>query len=173
MRRQVQHYLDRARVAATDGAIARTPVLPILERLLKVMRRLDPSVAFEQRLPHGAASIVFAGEHEDLEEIVGNLLENAAKYGRGQVVLHLGEVGDDQFRLVVEDNGAGLSDAEMAEATKRGRRLDERSAGSGLGLSIVADTVLQYRGSFRLGRSEFGGLRAELILPRAPGAPMS
>ncbi len=173
MRRQVQHYLDRARVAATDGAIARTPVLPVLERLLKVMRRLDPGIAFEQTLSTDASGLVFAGEQQDLEEMIGNLLENGAKYGRGRVVLKLDSPSEETVRLVVEDNGPGLTDQEMAEATKRGRRFDEHSAGSGLGLSIVADTVLQYRGSFRLGPSEFGGLRAEVILPRAPGAPMS
>ncbi|WP_407061647.1 ATP-binding protein [Aureimonas sp. SK2] len=173
MRRQVQHYLDRARVAATDGAIARTPVVPVLDRLLRVMRRLNPGIAFDQRWAGDAGGIVFSGEQQDLEETVGNILENAAKYGRGRVVLRLDAADDDRFRIVVEDDGPGLSDQEMAEATQRGRRFDEQSAGSGLGLSIVADTVLQYRGSFRLSRSEIGGLRAEVTLPRAPGAPMS
>ncbi len=173
MRRQVQHYLDRARVAATDGAIARAPVVPVLERLLKVMRRLNPAIAFEDHVDGDAASLVFAGEQQDLEETIGNLLENAAKYGRGRVVLRLRPAGAESFGITVEDDGPGLSDAEMAEATKRGRRFDERATGSGLGLSIVADTVLQYRGSFRLSRSEIGGLHAEVILPRASDAPMS
>ncbi len=173
MRRQVQHYLDRARVAATDGAIVRTPVVPVLDRLLKVLRRLDPNTTFEQHRSEDAAGIVFAGEQQDLEETIGNLLENASKYGRGRVALSLEASGAESLRIVVEDNGPGLSEEDMAEALKRGRRFDEQRAGSGLGLSIVADTVLQYRGSFRLARSEIGGLRAEVILPRAPGAPMS
>ncbi|RIY01302.1 histidine kinase [Aureimonas flava] len=173
MRRQVQHYLDRARVAAIDGAIVRTPVEPVLERLLKVMRRLEPDISFERRVAAGSAGFMFAGEQQDLEETVGNLLENAAKYGRGRVVLHLERAANESLRIVVEDDGPGLSEEEMVQAMKRGRRFDERQAGSGLGLSIVADTVLQYRGSFRLARSEIGGLRAEVILPRAPDGPMS
>ncbi|WP_182085611.1 ATP-binding protein [Aureimonas sp. ME7] len=173
MRQQVQHYLDRARVAATDGAIARTPVLAVLERLLRVMIRLNPQLRCERAFSTDAGEITFAGEQQDLEEMVGNLLENATKYGQGRIMLRLEAIGTDRLRVVVEDDGPGLSDVEMAEATKRGRRFDERQAGSGLGLSIVADTVLQYRGAFRLSRSKIGGLEAEVILPRVPETTIS
>ncbi len=174
MRRQVQHYLDRARMAALGGvASARTPVAPVLERLLRVVAKLDPGRRIEMDLDTGDADLVFAGERQDLEELVGNLLENAAKYGRTRVRLSCRVLDGQRFEIAVDDDGPGLSEAEIAEAMKRGARLDEAVAGSGLGLSIVADTVLQYRGDFRLLRSEIGGLRAEVTLPRRGGAAIS
>lgn len=174
MRVQVQHYLDRARVAAlSEGSVARTPVRPSLERLAKVIRRLSPHLRLDMALPEGRAEMVFAGEREDFEEMVGNLLENAAKWSGGRILVRLGAIDGGRFRLSVEDDGPGLSPERMAEATKRGRRFDEATAGSGLGLSIVLDTALQYRGEFRLDRSAMGGLKAELDLPRAAGETIS
>ncbi|MBB3949343.1 ATP-binding protein [Aureimonas jatrophae] len=173
MRVQVQHYLDRARVAALGGlAVARTPALPVLERSMRVIARLSPGSRVELDAD-GAGRAVFAGEAQDLEEIVGNLLENAAKYGRSRIRAELRLPDDDHLLIAIEDDGAGLSERERAEALRRGARLDERVAGSGLGLSIVTDTVLQYRGDFRLAKAEIGGLRAEVVLPRAPDTPMS
>lgn len=174
MRVQVQHYLDRARMAASsEGTVARTPVVPSLERLAKVIRRLNPALDLDLALPKASRRIVFGGEREDLEEMVGNLLENAAKWSNGRILVTLAAAGPERFRLVVEDDGPGIGPEKMAEATKRGRRFDEAKAGSGLGLSIVSDTVLQYRGTFRLDRSALGGLKAELDLPQAAGETIS
>ena len=168
MRVQVQHYLDRARVAAlSEGSVARAPVQPSLDRLAKVIRRLNPDQKLEIVLPPDAASLVFAGEREDLEEMMGNLLENAAKWSAGRILVSLVALDEECLRITVEDDGPGLSAEMMRQATKRGRRFDEAKAGSGLGLSIVSDTVVQYRGDFRLARASLGGLRAELDLPRA------
>ncbi len=172
MRVQVQHYLDRARLAALgQGAVIRTPVMPSLERVAKVVSRLNPSL--DLSLSSDMDGAVFAGEREDFEEMIGNLVENAAKWAAGRVEVRLHAEGNDRFRVTIDDDGPGLSPEEQAEATKRGRRLDEAKPGSGLGLSIVADTVLQYRGEFRLGNAPIGGLRAELLLPRAVEGTMS
>ncbi|MFD2237057.1 ATP-binding protein [Aureimonas populi] len=166
MRVQVQHYLDRARLAALgEGSIARTPVSPSLERLAKVIGRLNPGLDLEVKMV--AADLVFAGEREDFEELAGNLLDNAAKWGRGRIMVSAAPLGEGRLRLTVEDDGPGLSQEQIAEATQRGRRLDEAKPGSGLGLSIVSDTIAQYRGEFRLARSVLGGLKAEADLPRA------
>ncbi len=174
MQAHVQHYLDRARIAAgAESAIARTPVKPVVDRLVRVVGKLNPGFRVETRIAPSAERIVFAGEQQDLEEMLGNLLENAAKYGRSRIVLALEARDAGSFAVSVMDDGPGLSPQERAEATKRGRRFDETVPGSGLGLSIVAETVLQYRGDFRLEPSEFGGLRAELILPRSLDAPIS
>lgn len=174
MRVQVQHYLDRARVAAlSEGTVARTPVVPSLERLAKVIRRLNPDHRLDCEITSASGTIVFAGEREDLEEMVGNLLENAAKWSGGRILLRLQAVGADRFQVSVEDDGPGLSPEKMASAAQRGRRFDEATAGSGLGLSIVSDTAAQYRGDFRLDRSSLGGLKAELDLPRAADATIS
>nr|WP_203566084.1 ATP-binding protein [Aurantimonas aggregata] len=170
MRQQVQHYLDRARVAAqSEGAVFRAPVQPVLERLARVIAKLNPHLAltFDAAAPR---DLVFAGEQQDLEEMVGNLLENAGKWARGQVRLSAVASSPERLAIVVEDDGPGLSEAEIAVATKRGRRLDEAVPGSGLGLSIVSDMVAEYRGSLGFGRSALGGLRAEIALPRALGS---
>ncbi|MDY8109142.1 ATP-binding protein [Fulvimarina sp. 2208YS6-2-32] len=165
MREQVQHYLDRARVAAqSESVVYRTPVQPVLERLVRVIAKLSPDlkVVFEAET---AAGLVFAGERQDYEEIVGNLLENASKWARGKVQLTCRAAGPDRFETIVEDDGPGLSEDERREAIKRGRRFDETVPGSGLGLSIVSDTVREYQGDVRLERSALGGLAVIVALP--------
>ncbi|MBB4004220.1 ATP-binding protein [Aurantimonas endophytica] len=170
MRQQVQHYLDRARVAAqSEGAVFRTPVQPVLERLARVIAKLNPHLELDFDAAT-ARDLVFAGEQQDLEEMVGNLLENAGKWARGQVRLSAVASSPERLAIVVEDDGPGLTEAEMAVATKRGRRLDEAVPGSGLGLSIVSDMVAEYRGTLGFARSALGGLRAEIALPRALGS---
>lgn len=173
MRTQVQHYLDRARIAAQrEGSIVRTKVEPSLERLVTVVERLNRNLDVEL-LCERPEELVFAGEREDLEEMVGNLLENAAKWGRSRILVRAGPLEDERLYVAVEDDGPGLSQTEMGEAMKRGRRLDEAMPGSGLGLSIVSDAIAQYRGEFRLSRSLLGGLKAEAVLPRASGGNIS
>lgn len=171
MRQQIEHYLQRARIAAQrDSVVFRTPVAPVLERLVRVMTKLNPQMTIEFVPP--AETIVFAGEREDLEEIVGNLLENAMKWGRERVVVRLsGDGGSDgegrRFRLAIEDDGPGIPEDKARDALQRGRRLDETKPGTGLGLAIVADLVREYGGDLRLERSELGGLRVAMLLRRA------
>ena len=169
MRQQVQHHLDRAQIAAqSEGVVFRSPVQPALERLLRVMAKLNPDIRFDG--PHMAGgAIVFAGERQDFEEMIGNLLENAAKWTAGVVRVSATVEADGRFRAAVEDDGPGLTETEMVEAVKRGRRLDEAKPGSGLGLSIVSDTAREYRGALLLSRSTLGGLKAEVVLPLALG----
>lgn len=169
MQFQVQHYLDRARVAAQgEGVVFRTPALPVLERLVRVIGKLNPNLEVDGPDEIAAGDEpVFAGEQQDYEEMIGNLLDNAAKWARSRVRISVGPAEADRFRTTVDDDGGGLDEAEIAEAMKRGRRLDEKKPGSGLGLSIVSDLVREYRGDLVLSRSELGGLRAEVLLPLA------
>lgn len=168
MRHQVDHYLQRARVAAQrDSVVFRAPVQPALERLVRVMAKIDPDKRLE--LVPAPADLVFAGEREDLEEIAGNLLENAAKWARRHVrvsaeALAGGDGAPARFRLSIEDDGPGIPEDKAREALKRGRRLDETKPGSGLGLAIVADLVKEYEGELSLERSELGGLKAAVTL---------
>ncbi|MGB8818193.1 MAG: ATP-binding protein [Rhizobiaceae bacterium] len=165
MQTQIQHYLQRARVAAQrDSVVFRAPVAPIVERMLRVMRKLNPDKSFER--VGSAASLIFAGEAEDFEEVLGNLLENAAKWGKSRVEVSLSAEGP-VLTLTVADDGPGLDESEMGEALKRGKRLDETMPGTGLGLAIVSDTVREYGGTVTLGRSKRGGLEVKLSLPRA------
>ncbi len=166
MQVQVQHYLQRARVAAQrDSVVFRALVTPILERLVRVTAKLNPGM--DVQFNNYMDDAIFAGEQEDLEEIVGNLMENAGKWGRRIIRLTLSRV-DHGFEISVEDDGPGLAPDQIQDALARGKRLDETKPGTGLGLSIVNDTVREYGGTLRLERSSaLGGLHARLILPAA------
>ncbi|WAP67973.1 ATP-binding protein [Jiella pelagia] len=166
MRGQVQHYLDRARMAAQSQSIVfRTPAREVLERVARVIAKLNPRLDVEFE---GAETgdLIFAGERQDLEEVVGNLLDNAGKWAESRIRLSCRVEGADRLAVTVEDDGPGLSTEEIREALKRGRRLDEATPGSGLGLSIVRDIVGEYRGTLELGASDLGGLSAKVVLPR-------
>lgn len=172
MQAQVSSYLNRARIAAQrDSVLARTEAQPVLERLVRVMRKLNTDVAFELDV---APDLTFAMEQQDVEEVVGNLLENAARFARTKVVTRVvmttreDDLTDGRrgwIEVVVEDDGPGLKPEQIGEALKRGRRLDESKPGTGLGLSIVKEISGEYQGSFGLSRAGIGGLRAQLILP--------
>jgi signal transduction histidine kinase len=172
MHRQVSHHLDRARIAAKVNVIgASIEVAPVVARLVRAMQRIygDRGITVTADIP---AEARFKGEQQDLEEIVGNLADNACKWGRQSVAV-TGEYrrprdGDaGLLRIQIDDDGPGLTEAEIAEAGRRGKRLDESKPGSGLGLSIVTDLVALYRGETRFGRSPAGGLRVEVTLPAA------
>ena len=173
MQGQVQSYLNRARIAAQrESLLARTETEPVLERLVRVMRRLNSDKEFHLTVtPPGLA---LAMEQQDVEETVGNLLENAARHAGTGVWLSAQPAqapeGSDPAKrnwveIVVEDDGPGLEPDEIKEAMKRGRRLDESKPGTGLGLSIVGEITRVYQGVFRLSRGERGGLSARLTLP--------
>lgn len=170
MQKQLDHYLQRARIAAQrDSVVYRTPVGASLKRMVRVVEKLNPQMKVDLTLP--AAEIFFAGEREDLEEIVGNLMENAMKWGRKavavSVVVSLPEETAETFALHIEDDGPGIPKEKAREALKRGRRLDETKPGTGLGLAIVSDLVNEYGGTIGLGRSTLGGLKATVELKRA------
>jgi signal transduction histidine kinase len=172
MQAQVSSYLNRARIAAQrDSVLARTEAQPVLERLVRVMRKLNGEIAFELDV---APDLTFAMEQQDVEEVVGNLLENASRYARTKVVTRAMVTSRDDdttdgrrgwIEVVVEDDGPGLAPEQIGEALKRGRRLDESKPGTGLGLSIVKEISGEYQGAFGLSRASIGGLRAQLILP--------
>ena len=114
------------------------------------------------------SGLKFQGEKQDFEEMVGNLCDNACKWAKSRVwVTAMRTDGAANFEVVVDDDGAGLTEAERAKVVKRGQRLDETKPGSGLGLSIVADLAHLYKGRFELEPSPQGGLRARLELPAA------
>ena len=167
MQKQVDHYLQRARVAAQrDSVTYRTPVAPLVERMVRVVQKLNPQTRLS--LSMSDADIVFAGEREDLEELLGNLLENAMKWAKSTVMVSVaqspGDDAADLFEIGIEDDGPGIPEEKAREALKRGRRLDETKPGTGLGLAIVADLVNEYGGTLALERSGLGGLKAVVRL---------
>ncbi len=166
MRRQVDHHLARARAAATANVLrARTVIAPRASALVRAMRRIhqDRGISFDLECP---ANLSFRGEGEDLDEILGNLLDNAGKWAKSHVELGIARSGD-QIKVSVSDDGPGLSEAQARAVLTRGQRLDESVPGTGLGLSIVKDMVAIYGGEMTLGRAPMGGLLAELTLPAA------
>ena len=175
MRDQVTRHLERARLAARFSSIGSvTEIGPVVTALARTMEKIhhDRGIAIDVEAP---ADIRFRGERQDLEEMVGNLVDNACKWAKARVsveVLRDGNSGASEqpaVRLVIDDDGPGLSPAEREEAQEahRGRRLDETKPGSGLGLSIVVELADLYGGALSLGTAPIGGLRAELVLPAA------
>ncbi|ESZ60070.1 MULTISPECIES: ATP-binding protein [unclassified Mesorhizobium] len=163
MQKQVDHYLQRARVAAQrDSVVYRTPVTPLVQRMVRVLQKLKPDVSLSLVLP--AADIVFAGEREDLEELLGNLLDNAMKWAKSTVAVSVTPAAAGLFEMSIEDDGPGIPEDKAREVLKRGRRLDETKPGTGLGLAIVADLVNEYGGALALDRSAMGGLKAVVRL---------
>jgi signal transduction histidine kinase len=167
MRDQVDYYLDRARIAAGVTAIgAVTEVGPAIAPLERAMRRIYSyrEIDFEVTVSEG---LRFHGERQDLEEMVGNLVDNAFKWARSQIRLEARALAGrpDRLEVVVEDDGPGLDAQAQQEAVRRGRRLDESKPGSGLGLSIVSELAELYDGQFELSEATKGGLRARLVLP--------
>ena len=171
MRDQVAHHLERARIAARLTIIGTvTEVAPAIEALRRTMEKIHRGrgIAISVEADPKAK---FRGERQDLEEMAGNLVDNACKWAESQVFVEVlaeqpGEPGaGTMLRIIVDDDGRGLSPAERAQVSRRGQRLDESKPGSGLGLSIVIDLAALYGGSLTLGSAPIGGLRAELALP--------
>ena len=171
MRDQLAHHLERARIAARVTIIGTvTEVAPALEALRRTMEKIhrDRGIAIEVKADSHAR---FRGERQDLEEMAGNLVDNACKWAASHVFIEVlverpVEPGAaPMLRIVVDDDGRGLSEAERTQVSRRGQRLDESKPGSGLGLSIVVDLAGLYGGSLTLGNAPIGGLRAELVLP--------
>jgi signal transduction histidine kinase len=166
MARQIDWHLARARAAGSLGVLgARAPVAEVAEALRYSLERLHAG----RRMPielAGLDGLVFAGDPQDLEEMLGNLMDNACKWARSRARV-AGVLQGGRLRLGVEDDGPGIPEADRAAVLRRGTRLDEAMPGTGLGLAIVRDLAALYRGSLDLARSELGGLRATLDLPAA------
>lgn len=168
MREQVDHHLRRARAAArAQGAGERTEVAPVLDDLAVTLERIfeDKGVEIDWRAPD---DLVFRGEKQDFTEIAGNVMENACKWAKRRIQVAALTTGrEGMFKLVVDDDGPGVPAERRSEILERGARLDERAPGSGLGLDIVEELTKAYGGTVTLADAALGGLRVELVLPRA------
>ena len=180
MRDQVARQLERARLAARSTVVGTLiDVPPVVTALARSMEKLhrERDIAIDVDVPAHAR---FRGEQQDLEEMVGNLVDNACKWAQSRVAIEVvadrlasdgakneaGDSGDkSRVRIIVDDDGPGLSPAEREQVAMRGARLDETKPGSGLGLSIVVELAGLYGGVLTLGTAPIGGLRTELALP--------
>jgi signal transduction histidine kinase len=165
MRRQVDYQLAQARAAAAGSEFARTPVAPCLEALARTLTRLHAGRDLELLLdvPPNAT---FRGQREDLEEILGNLLDNACQWAKTRVEVRAVAV-HDRLEIQIEDDGPGLDPTLRQKVLERGVRADQAAPGSGLGLAIVRDLTELYGGSVQLDTASLGGLRVVLVLPGA------
>jgi len=167
MTSNVNSYLKRAQAAAQAEVLGvRTEVKEPVEGIARMLERLhrEKGVAIDVDVDPKA---VFRGERGDFDELVGNLLENAAKWCKSRVNVTVTR-NDDGMEVRVDDDGPGLPAEHRAKALERGKRLDESEPGTGLGLSIVSELADIYGGRLHLEDSPIGGLRARLVLPAAP-----
>ncbi|MEO3691746.1 sensor histidine kinase [Roseateles paludis] len=165
-RRHIDWHLARARAAAAQGSGGlRTPLQPVAEGLVRVMQKVHAGRHLSIRADVDAR-LAFAGESQDLQEMLGNLLDNACKAARSQVLVSAMQTGR-HLRVTVDDDGPGIPTDQMAQALARGHRLDETTPGSGLGLAIVQELATLYEGTVELGVSALGGLLVLLVLPAA------
>ena len=165
--RQMQWHLARARAAATQHVPGqRTALQPVLASLLRAMDKLHADRHLDLGADDVAPELAFAGEEQDLQEMLGNLLDNACRSARGAVTVKASREGL-WLRIHVDDDGPGIAPEQRAAVLQRGVRLDEGRDGSGLGLAIVVDLARLYGGDVTLNGADAGGLSARLLLPAA------
>jgi len=162
----IDHCLSRASVYGKRDAIGyRTSVEPVIDDLIYAVKHIYQDRDIEFQLS-GLSEHWFRGEVQDLEEMAGNLIDNACKWAKSQVVVQC-VTEKNRLVLAVDDDGPGIAGEDMKDVMQRGRKLDESYAGHGHGLGIVKDIADLYGGTLKLSRSPLGGLRAELDLPAA------
>lgn len=164
MDRLIGWHLRRARSAGPRVLGQQTPVAPVIDDILMVLRwpLQDKGASVRVDCPADAA---FGGERQDLEEMIGNLSENAVKWARSRIVVTVSDAAG-RLTISIQDDGPGMADTDAPRALIRGGRLDEHGAsGFGLGLAIVSDLAALHGGELRLNRSDMGGLAAVLHLP--------
>jgi signal transduction histidine kinase len=166
IRQLMERELKRARMAGKGVPRRRFDPAEDLPDLIMVLRQLHSERKLDLRW-QVADEIRPFGEREDLLELLGNLLDNACKWAKSKVVCRI--AGSEAVTIVLEDDGVGISDQDLARLTERGGRLDETVEGHGLGLAIAKDIVKLYGGTMSFSRSpELGGLQVEIRLPQ-PG----
>ena len=162
----IDHYLSRARIYGKKDAIGyRTSVRSVMEDLAYAVGHIykDKNIKISLLCVEDKW---FRGESQDLEEMAGNLFDNACKWAQGEVTLRCNSK-DDRLELIIEDDGPGIPADELEGVMRRGRKLDEAQPGHGQGLGIVRDIAHLYGGSLTLGQSALGGLKVTLNLPSA------
>jgi signal transduction histidine kinase len=165
MSRQVDYHLARARAASGAASGVRCPVAPCVDALIRTLLKLHAGRALEIS-PEIASDLCARVQPEDLDEMLGNLLDNACKWAKSTIVVKASRRGS-MIIFTVDDDGPGLEGALRSAVLERGVRIDESAPGSGLGLAIVRDLAELYGGCISLEDSALGGLQARVSLPAA------
>lgn len=168
MNQVVTYQLQRAVSSQQKGTFRRTRLEPIAMRLFTALQKVYAHKQMEQELDLAPNSIV-AGDEQDVMELLGNMLENAFKYGHKQVRMR-SFVEETQLRIDIEDDGPGVPDNQTERILERGQRLDTTIPGQGIGLAVAAEIVQSYDGSISIHRSELGGARFSVCLPLLPSS---
>ncbi len=166
MNQVVTYQLQRAVTSQQKGSHQRTPIEPVIQRLLNALQKVYAQKNMKVKMelvPHS----IFAGDEQDIMEVLGNIIENAFKYGKSAVEVR-SEIINKELVIKVLDDGPGVPAAQQAHILKRGHRLDTSIPGQGIGLSVVADIVHSYNGELCVSDSSLGGAQFQLRLPIAP-----
>ena len=163
MNQVVTYQLQRAVSSQQTGAAVRTDIEPIVTRLVNALQKVYAHKEIRTEI-HISAQAKLIGDEQDVMELLGNLLENAFKYGRSQV--HVSAKEDSMYLcLEIEDDGAGVPEVERARIFQRGQRLDTNKPGQGIGLSIATEIIASYNGRLELTQSELGGAKFTVYMP--------
>ena len=155
----VQHQLKRA-IRSQQSSDSQTPVSPLAKRLTSALGKIQSSsVNFEHCITD---STLFAGDSQDLMEVMGNLLENACKYGSSHIRISASNPEKAHLNVTIEDNGPGIPENQREVLLQRGERADTATSGQGIGLAVVIDIISSYNGSMEIGESDLGGARFDL-----------
>lgn len=164
MQRQIEYHLAHARAAAAGAALhTQSSIAESADGLRRALLRLHAQRGLRVDVAVDEADL-FRGRREDLDEMLGNLLDNACKWASSRVAVASSH-SDLRVTIVVDDDGPGLDPSMRERVLQRGARADEAAPGSGLGLAIVRDIAELYGGTIALEPSPLGGLRATLTLP--------
>lgn len=168
-RRQVDWHLARARAQSVQQARGVSANVPqALATITQAMAMIHSARAIQLELDWDDDQLSFAGDAQDLQEILGNLIDNAYQWAHSRVWVRAQADNPSDLRIAIEDDGPGLTDTQMTQVRQRGQRLDENIPGSGLGLAIAEDLTQSYGGTLGLATRPAGGLCVTLTLPQSP-----
>jgi two-component system sensor histidine kinase PhoQ len=162
MNQIVRHQLQRAATSGRAAWIKGLPVRPVVERIARTLDKVyvEKAMRWEVSIP---LELEFQGDEGDLMEVLGNLMDNAWKYGRSRVrICGLGR--DQGLELHVEDDGGGIPPEQVDEVLKRGHRMDQQQPGQGIGLTVACEIIGAYGGQLKLGQSDLGGTDVTIII---------
>ena len=165
MQKHIDRYLKKAHLQAIGQSVkSKIAFMQFLKKMINIFNKIYPHINFD--FPENFKEFFVYGSLEDMEELVGNILENGCKYGRKKIKISINQISDVEIKIQISDDGEGLPVKKMNEVFARGFRLDEQTPGTGLGLNIVKDIVEFYKGKVWLEKSsELGGLEVNIRLP--------
>ena len=158
----INKYLQKARASATSKLKkTKIDITEVIKKMRQIFKKINPELKIIFKSNN--EKFLIAGSEDDIDEIIGNVMENACKWTKTQVIIEIFKISKDQIKMCISDDGPGLPEKKMKEVFDRGFRLDEQTQGTGLGLNIVKDAVENFSGYVWLEKSKFGGLKVNII----------